>query len=180
MRFFGGLTRPPLRNTRTQPVPSGRAVAGSHCPAVRLDDLRSCEAKEAQSREKGKTQSGSLVRPLPGGHAPAQLPHYSHTGRPCAPTFLPCCFFLPGRPPRLPHWTRGTERPVSGLFPPSFIRLPSPRGAAFCPDGPWSRLALIGPPGCRGTRQRPRRRPAPGGTLKNGRGRRGCCYGALP
>src|SRR5439155_22752247 len=28
------------------------------------------EAKEAQSKEKGKTQSGSLVRPFSGGHMP--------------------------------------------------------------------------------------------------------------
>src|SRR5437588_1075446 len=77
MRILCGLTRPPLRNTRTQPVPSGRAVAGSHCPAVRLDDLRSCEAKDAQSMEKGKTQSGSLVRLLPGGHTPTQPQHCS-------------------------------------------------------------------------------------------------------
>src|SRR6266436_6139960 len=79
MRILCGLTRPPLRNTRTQPAPRAGG-AGSHCPTVRLDHLKSCEAMDAQSREKGKTQSGSLVRPHRGGHMPTQPEHYTSTG----------------------------------------------------------------------------------------------------
>src|SRR5262249_17284932 len=55
MRILCGLSRPPLRTTRTQPVPSGRAVAGSHCPAVRLDDLG--KLRSDGSSEQGDRQS---------------------------------------------------------------------------------------------------------------------------
>src|SRR6266540_5864509 len=78
MRILCGLSGPLLRNLRTQPAPRGRAVAGNHCPAGRLDNLGSCEAKEAQSSEIGRAQNAAVSFDiLPGGHTLAQPGHYT-------------------------------------------------------------------------------------------------------
>src|SRR5438046_5570220 len=89
MRILCGLSRPPLRTTRTQPVPSGRAVAGSHCPAVRLDDLG--KLRSDGSSEQGDRQSTNAAVSFdvfPGGHMPAQPSEYSSIGRTMRPSFF--------------------------------------------------------------------------------------------
>src|SRR5262249_60411809 len=60
--------RGPATGTRTRGALAadderGQSRAGFHWPAVRLGDLGSCEAGEAQSKEKGKTkrQSRSVI-----------------------------------------------------------------------------------------------------------------------
>src|SRR5262249_13266105 len=81
----------PRQTWRTGPAPTrspGRG--GPSLSGTRLDVLGGCEARGAQSKEKGKAASGSLVRRLGAGARPPISPHYSRArGKNCADFIFP-------------------------------------------------------------------------------------------
>src|SRR5262245_20160791 len=116
MRILCGRNGPPLgkrglggRRVRTRPVPHGRAVAGSHCPAVRLDDLgelRSEGSSEQGERQGTRRQSRSASHWGRGTRPPTARIVAAPAGK-APPRFL---LYGPGSPERA-RATRAGPRP---------------------------------------------------------------------